>query len=375
MPIFWRCPSCRSLVSLRNHQCRCGTKLPKNGERTYVVQVRFKGQRKSATVNSLSLAREVEARLKNELIQAYYTGQSRETRNLTVKKFCEEIYFPWAETENKSFSKAKIYFYKWIFPAIGNKKLIELTPFDFEKIKTRILQADRAPRTVQHVLALIKAALNKARDWGFFSKDNPVSKVKVPRFDNRRIRFLTPEEAHQLLEECKKRTTPHNLIYPIVLLALSTGMRAGEIFKLKVQDVDLEEEIIHIRDTKSGENRIAFMSEEVKKEISHLIQGKKGNEYVFCKPDGRPFTEVPDVWKTIIRDLKFNEGITDPREKVVFHTLRHTFCSWLAMEGVPLHVIKELAGHKTIQMTERYAHLMPDIRKKAVEKIFSLLKK
>jgi site-specific recombinase XerD len=106
-----------------------------------------------------------------------------------------------------------------------------------------------------------------------------------------------------------------------------------------------------------------------------LIQGKKGNEYVFCKPDGRPFTEVPDVWKTIIRDLKFNEGITEPREKVVFHTLRHTFCSWLAMEGVPLHVIKELAGHKTIQMTERYAHLMPDIRKKAVEKIFNLLKK
>jgi len=375
MPIFWRCPVCRSMVSIKRDKCNCGQKIPKNGDRIYVVQVRFKGRRKSATVNSLSLAREIETRLKNELIQAYYTGQNPDAMNITVKKFCEEIYFPWAEAQNRSFQKNKSFFYKWIFPLIGEKKLMDLTTFDFEKIKTRVLQAGKAPRTAQHVLAVIRAALNKARDWGFLSKNNPVSKVKVPRFDNRRIRFLTPEEAHILLEECKKRTTPYNLIYPMVLLALSTGMRAGEIFRLKVQDVDLKEGIIKIKDTKSGENRIAFMSEEVKKEIKFLIKGKKGSDYVFRKPDGRPFKEVPDVWKNIIRDLKFNEGVTDPREKVVFHTLRHTFCSWLAMEGVPLHVIKELAGHKTIQMTERYAHLMPDVRRKAVEKVFDLLKK
>ncbi len=376
MAIFWRCPNCRSLISLKKHQCsKCNQKLPKNGDKIYVVQVRFKGKRKSATVNSLSLAREVEVRLKSQLIEAYYTGQDPEARNITTKKFCEKIYFPWAETQNKSFKEVKGFFYKWIFPVIGEKRLIDLNAFDFETIKTRVLQAGRAPRTAQHVIAVIRTALNKAKDWGFLNKENPASKVKIPRFDNRRIRFLTPKEAKTLLEECKKRTTPWNLIYPIVLLALSTGMRAGEIFRLKVQDLNFEEGVIYIRDTKSGENRIAFMSEEIKKELSELVQGKKKSEYVFSKPDGRSFEEVPEVFKRIVKDLKFNEGVTDPREKVVFHTLRHTFCSWLAMEGVPLHVIKELAGHKTIQMTERYAHLMPDVRRKAVEKVFNLLRK
>ena len=62
----------------------------------------------------------------------------------------------------------------------------------------------------------------------------------------------------------------------------------------------------------------------------------------------------------ILRDTKLNEGITDPRDKVVFHTLRHTFASWLVQAGVPLYTVQRLMGHKSIVMTQRYAHLAPD---------------
>ncbi len=372
MPILWRCPKCRTLISLDHDSCtRCGSKQPRNGQRTYVVQVCYRRRRKSATVYSLSQARELEARLKNELIEEHHSsGPSVREPHLTFAEFCERHYFPWAETQIKSFKKTEGYFRKWILPALGSKKLSEISSLDVEKLKTEILQAGRTPRTAQQVIALVRAALNRSRKWGFLVGNNPASGVRVPRFDNRRVRFLTPEEARKLLVECRKRNSPRNLIYPMVLLALTTGMRAGEIFRLKVQDLDLKEGVIHVRDAKSGENGVVYVPDQVKDVLLPLIKGKKPHEHVFTKPDGRPFKEVPDVWENIVRDLKFNEGVTDPREKVVFHTLRHTFCSWLALAGVPLHVIKELARHKTIQMTERYAHLLPDVRRKAAEKVW-----
>ena len=371
MPVFWRCRNCRTLVGLNKKACPgCGAKPSRSKSQTYVVQVCYKKKRKSATVRSLTQAREVEARLKSQLIEEHHVPNPNRAPEMTFAEFCEKHYFPYAWVQNSSFRRAEPFFHKWILPRLGKKKLPEITPKDVEDLKATVLRAGRAVRTAQHVLALVRAALNCARKWGFLAGDNPASGIRVPRFDNRRVRFLTPDEAYRLLEECRRHNSPRNLIYPMVLLALTTGMRAGEIFRLRVQDLNLEEGVVHVRDAKSGENGVVYVSDRVRAVLVPLIKGKKPHEHVFSKPDGRPFKEVPDVWNNIVRDLKFNEGVTDPREKVVFHTLRHTFCSWLALDGVPLHVIKELARHKTIQMTERYAHLLPDVRRKAAEKVW-----
>jgi len=77
-------------------------------------------------------------------------------------------------------------------------------------------------------------------------------------------------------------------------------------------------------------------------------------------------TRVPKIFKDCVDDLKLNENIPDKKDMVVFHTLRHTFASWLAIEGVPLYTIQILMGHKTIEMTQRYAHLCPDHKRKAI---------
>ena len=91
----------------------------------------------------------------------------------------------------------------------------------------------------------------------------------------------------------------------------------------------------------------------------------KDTDLVF-EENGKPRTKEPSTLRRIF-DRLFNGPDVPPEKRVSFHTLRHAFCSWLAQEGVPLRVIKELAGHKTIQTTMRYAHLLPDVRKKAVE--------
>ena len=95
-------------------------------------------------------------------------------------------------------------------------------------------------------------------------------------------------------------------------------------------------------------------------------KGEPG-ELVFNSKNGGRIREIYNSFDRVVNALGLNEGKTDPQNRVVFHTLRHTFASWLAIQGTPLHVIKELLGHKTLKMTERYSHLMPDVKKRAVQ--------
>ena len=95
----------------------------------------------------------------------------------------------------------------------------------------------------------------------------------------------------------------------------------------------------------------------------------KPEDYVFPARHGEKIDRISNTFMRAVENLDLNEGITDPRQKVVFHTLRHTFASWLAIQGTPILTIKELMGHQSLAMTERYSHLSPDHKKQAVEGI------
>ncbi|HIC86041.1 MAG TPA: site-specific integrase, partial [Desulfobacterales bacterium] len=308
MAIYWKCPSCKSSNSLSKRVCSCGERYPSPRKRKFVIQVRYKGIRKCAVADTLSQARELEVHIKEMLIRWKYLGAPKIKESPSVREFFKKQYLPWIRINLKSPEIPEALYYKWVDPVLGQKKLDEITVEDIERLKGNILAAGRSLRSAQHILGIMRAALNKAKDWDIFEGDNPVSKVKVPKFDNRRVRFLTQEEAGKLLEECKKRTTPNNWIYPIALIALSTGMRAGEIFSLKWQDVDLENNLIHIREAKSGENRTAFLSMEIREVLLRLAGKKEPSAYVFTNSTGQPFSGVPDVWRGIIKRLGFNEG-------------------------------------------------------------------
>ncbi len=98
------------------------------------------------------------------------------------------------------------------------------------------------------------------------------------------------------------------------------------------------------------------MTEQIKKMFNEITHGKNDN-FVFLRKDKNPYTEIPTLFRDIITELKFNENVSDARQRVCFHTLRHTMASWHAGGGTDLYVLKELLGHGSITLTERYSHL------------------
>ncbi len=368
MAIYLRCPFCKTDQNIRNKICKkCGKPLPQQNK-TYRVVVYHNGRAVTKHIpNNLELAKQIEAKIKTELIGGeYYDRRQLKKQQITYSEFMEKKYLPYAK-DKKSCDREEQLFRTWITPVIGNKPLNKLSPFDIEKIKK--FMKDKAPRTIQYALAVIRHSLNKAKHWAYFTGDNPVSMVKMPKSNNRRLRFLTVEEANALLNEIKKHSTQ---LYEMAFLSLQTGMRAGELFNLTYKDIDLNNGIITIRNPKGGEDRAVYMTDEVKS----ILENKHGDPdgLVFKDTKGNRIVKISKTFFEIVDDLGLNEGIGDAKSKVVFHTLRHTFASWLAIQGTPIYTIKELLGHKSLVMTERYSHLEPGVQREAVKGVEKMFK-
>jgi integrase len=160
----------------------------------------------------------------------------------------------------------------------------------------------------------------------------------------------------------------------MALMSLHTGMRAGEIFNLTWGCVDLDAKTMFLKDTKNKASRTAFMTQAVKDMLVGIKPKNPGmDDFVFPGRGGVKIGKPSKTFSRVAADL-FNEGVDDPRQRVVFHTLRHTFASWLVMEGVDLYRVKELLGHKDLTMTQRYSHLAPDSLRGAVNILEEALK-
>lgn len=286
--------------------------------------------------------------------------------SISFKEFFENDYSPMVvlSRKKKSCDHDKTHFTLWIEPVVGSKALKDISSFDVERIKKKILDAKRTPRTCQHVLATVRQVWNTARRAGLISTESPTRSVKIPKFDNRRQRFLSHAEADLLLQELREKDIN---AYRISLLSLHTGMRASEIFELKWGCVDPEHGTITILDGKSGKSRTAYMTKQIKDMFSEM-KGGKGNDHVFLQAKGTPYKEMPSIFRDVVDSLKLNEDISDPRQRVCFHSLRHTFASWHAEGGTDLYVLKELLGHGSIQLTERYSHLSSGTLQEATKK-------
>lgn len=237
--------------------------------------------------------------------------------------------------------------FKKLAEFFGGILLHEITPDRLEAYKQKRLQ-NVSPSTVNRETAYLRAMLNIALKWGKLQK-NPLGKVKMMKEPPGRVKYLTHEQIQALLENCSHPKAPH--LRPIVICALLTGMRKGEILALRWKDIDTRKGLIHVEDSKNGERRDIPICEELRDELLEL---PKDREYVFGK-----FDNVSNGFLGACR----RAGIED----FTFHDLRHTFASHLVMGGTPILVVKELLGHKTLAMTLRYAHLAPKERKTAVD--------
>lgn len=260
---------------------------------------------------------------------------------------------------------------EWIEKDIADIPMKNVSPFHLEKIKSKMAKKGRAPRSIEYVLAIIRQVFNYARKNDLFNGDNPVSKIKIPRTDNRRVRFLTHEEADTLLAKLMKKSKQ---VHNMALMNLHTGARAGEIFSLTWGCVDLEAGTMLLKDTKNTESRAAFMTQGVKDMLTGIKPEPAGrDDLVFPGKSGVKIVQISQTFSRVAADL-FNKGVDDPRQRVFFHSLRHTYASWLVTEGVDLYRVKELLGHKDLTMTQRYSHLAPDTLRGAVNILEEALK-
>ncbi len=311
---------------------------------------------------------EAAQRRRFELLEQDRTGKykpkvQRKSEGLTFGELAKR-YIEWARQNKKSWKDDEQRYRKHLEPVLAKDRLKAVSPLKLERLKRDLYGKGLSDSTVKHCLVLVRQIFNKARAWGLYDGPNPIRQAKLPSPNNKRTRFLTYEEADDLLDELKKRSQQ---VHDQALLALHCGLRFGEIASLRWGDLDFKNAVIQVRYPKAGESRQAFMTDEVREMfLERLPADVKPGALVFPGRGGVKQRSVSKAFFRAIDKLGLNEGIEDGRERIVFHTLRHSFASWLAIQGTPLFTIKELMGHKSLAMTERYAHLIPDHKKKAV---------
>jgi integrase len=247
----------------------------------------------------------------------------------------------------------------WI-EALGDKPIIDITSTDINDALST-LSSHLKNATINRYVAAISVVFSYAcREYGLHI--NPVRKIPSLPENNKRTRFLSEAERTRLFRSC--RASKWDKLYLIVLLAITTGARKGELTKLRWNDIDFDRRTAYVATTKNGQPKVLPLTDSVIKELqlfdskdSSLIFASRIKEevaYCFTKP-----------WKKALEDGE----IKDFR----FHDLRHSCASYLAQSGATLLEIADVLGHKQISVTKRYAHLCIEHKEKLINRVMSVL--
>lgn len=302
---------------------------------------------------------------------------------VTFADFWEKDYLPTAEATKtaRTMGTERGYYEKWIAPVLGATPLQKIDAEKLEYLSIHLQKEGMSAATIRKVLGIVSQVWNRAAVRDIVSGDCPTRRIKKPQLDNRRMRFLSREDAAKILKALALRSMD---MHDEALLSLLCGLRAGEIHALTWGDIDLKNGTILIRDPKNKRNRHAFITGEIKAMLKRRRRDQATTELIFPASNGKQRVWVSDTFSRTIDDLGLNntgefttdeEGnqvpirISDARQRVVFHTLRHTFASWLVQDGTPLYTVAELMGHSTLEMTRRYSHLSSDSLRSAAMKL------
>lgn len=353
----------------------------KDGTTTYRVDVRLKGfPPQRATFKRLTDARKWGESTESAIRENRYfktAEASRHTLADLIDRYIRDV-LPGKPKQAKDQTRQL----KWWRTELGDYTLADLTPALVTEARGKLARDPipsrakkqnlnapprlRSAATINRYLAALSHTFTVAvNEWGWLD-DSPMRKVSKPAEPRGRVRFLSEGmtgpngetiagERTRLLKACQKSSNPY--LYPVVVLALSTGMRQGEIMGLTWDAVDLHQGRITLHETKNGERRVVPL---VGKALELLKQHAKvrpidtpllfpGKKTPDPKVKARKPIDLRAPWETALREA----GIEDFR----FHDLRHSAASYLAMNGASLAEIAEVLGHKTLQMVKRYAHL------------------
>jgi integrase len=241
---------------------------------------------------------------------------------------------------------------KQLVKHFGDLYLSEITPYHVDCYKANRRKAVSGA-CVNRELGLLKCMLNKAIKWGFLRAENPVR--GIPYYpETPKERILTDEEAQALVAHCCES------VRAVVVAALLTGMRRGELLDLKWENVDFRNRFIRVVRSKNNRMRKVPMNSVLYEELKKLR--RNGSEYVFTQMDSnKPLSCVRSAFERACKA----SGIRGLR----FHDLRHTFATNLVLSGIDLVTVKEILGHSDIAMTVRYSHPSDTRKMEAVESL------
>jgi len=342
------------------------------------------GPRTYAEKLALRKAKEEEAERQAEL--ARRVAEMEQAKDVTFSEL-SSYYRIWADGHRTSADDVARNLTLHILPLIGHMKASEINSATINEVKAALLKKKPAsgrnktlsPQTVMHCLKTIRETYNFARETPhpkfpetmLFVGPNPAVMrrkgrgVRTPQVDNRRLRILSEAECTSILGYKAKTARDTENIRAMVLLSLDTGIRAGELVRLRWEDVNTDTGALNIvlgsdrGTTKSGLGRIVHAGQLYPEALLMLKKRQRTSPLVFPGKDGavRDGSAISRAMVRISRKLGLNDGVTDDRNRVVWHTLRHTYATRMLEAGVDIYILKELMGHHSVTVTERYLHL------------------
>lgn len=353
-------------------------RIAKDGGVNYRVKVRLKGfPGQDASFKRLTDAK----RWAQSTEAAIREGRHFKTTEAKRRTFGEmtDRYIRDVLPHKKKMQQSRTMHLNWWKSELGKYALADVSPSMIAELRDKLLKEPtprgekRSPSTVVRYMASLSHTYTICvKEWGWID-DSPMRKVTKPKEPRGRVRFLSDDERENLLKSCKESSSSY--IYTIVVLALSTGMRHGEIINLTWNDIDFERSRIVLHETKNNERRGVHISAHALECLKNLSKVRRidtnllfpSNKIAKLGEATRPI-DFRKPWLAVLAKA----NIEDFR----FHDLRHSCASYLAMNGASLAEIAEVLGHKTLQMVKRYSHISETHTSKVLarmnEKIFGI---
>jgi integrase len=306
---------------------------------------------KAASIRALRIqGKEPSNQQRRDLQQA---SKAAEKNKWTIERLWDE--YKKLNPNMKGMATDKNRFDNYLKPTMGNKEPQELLSLDVARLRLKLLKK-KAPATVRNIMELLRRIIN------FGTKKHlclGISfKIEMPNVNNLKTEDLSPEQLKALIDAIANDAHPQ--AGNLMKMALFTGMRRGELFKLHWNHVDFERGIITIKDPKGGQDQKVPLNDAARYLLENIPKGK--STYVF---PGRGAEQRTDINKAVNK-IKTDAGL--PKDFRPLHGLRHVYASMLASSGeVDMYTLQKLLTHKSPQMTQRYAHLRDDVMKRAAD--------
>src|SRR2546428_4572014 len=322
---------------------------------SWCVGFTMNGRRVRETVGpNKKVAEKVLSLRMTQVLENRYFPPNRQLGRMPFNEFAE-MYLERVVPLMKSIRTERDRVKRWM-RQFATRPLGQITRAEIEAWRRERMSKCR-PATINRDLSRLRHMLNLAVEWELL-EESPMQGIKFLRENNARTRYLSLEECQRLIASC---IAPH--IRAIVSVALHSGIRLGEILNLRRHDLDFSSGFILVRDSKNGESRHVPMDATLSA-LFRAYPHRPSTDLVFSSSSGGHIVDV----RTGFQNACKRAGLTD----LHFHDLRHTFASQFVMSGGDLYILKEILGHKAINMTQRYAHLSPTYKIRAIDRMNTL---